>query len=105
MRDGVAECDLDIVADFVPQSLRVADTDGDSLAEVSFAYRLNCAGDVSPDEQKLLVLEGGEKFIMRGSAFSPYTQFQDPEAEPSQEVWPGSAYDDALRQFRELARG
>ena len=32
VRDGVPDCDLDMVADFVARSLRVADSDGDSCA-------------------------------------------------------------------------
>ncbi len=104
VRDGVTECDLDMVAEFAPQSLSVADVDGDSLGEVSLTYRLNCAGDISPGEQKLLVLEGGEKYILRGSPYSPYTSFEDPKPEPPSEAWPASTYDPALVQFRELAR-
>ena len=103
VRDGVPECELDMTADFVAGSLRVADSNDDGLAEVSFAYRLNCAGDVSPDEQKLLVLEGGEKYILRGLVFSQFMEFQDPEAEPSQSSWPGSAYNDELQRFRGFA--
>ena len=103
VRDGVPDCDLDMVADFVARSLRVADSDGDSLAGVSFAYRRNCARDVGPAVQQLLVLEGGEKYILRGSSFSQFTVFQDPEADPSQDSWPGSACNDELERFRGFA--
>ena len=99
VRDGVPDCDLHMVADFVARSLRVADSDGDSLAGVSFAYRRNCADDVGPEVQKLLVLEGGEKYILRGSSFSQFTVFQDPEPDPSQDSWPGSACNDELERF------
>ena len=104
VRDGVSECEVDMVAEFVSESLQVTDFDDDGYDEVSFAYRLNCSGDPSPDEQKLLVLEEGKKYILRGSVFSPYEPFEDPRPEPAPSAWPPGTYDDALFRFRNSAR-
>lgn len=66
IRDRVENCELDIVLRFVPSALRVTDLDGDGIGEITFAYRMSCRGDVSPDGLKLLLLENGSKYIIRG---------------------------------------
>jgi hypothetical protein len=66
VKDGVDDCDLDVVADFIHGATAVTDLDGDGLAELTFAYRTACKGDVSPDTLKLLLLRDGEKWILRG---------------------------------------
>ena len=105
VRDGVPECDVDMISEFVPGSLMVSDQDGDDIGEVSFAYQLNCAGDVTAAEQKLILLEGGKKYVLRGSAFSPYEEFVDPQPDPAPSAWPQFTYDTALVDFRRYARG
>jgi hypothetical protein len=66
VKDKVERCDLDITMRFEPKALSVTDLDGDRIGEVTFAYWMACRGDVSPDGLKLLVLEGGDKYIIRG---------------------------------------
>lgn len=69
VQDGTTDCaDADLSADFLEDSVRVTDEDGDGKAELSFAYDLNCTTDVSPSTRKLLVLEQGDKHILRGTA-------------------------------------
>ena len=41
--------------------------DADGVAELTFAYRTTCTSDVSPLTLKLLMLEQGAKYILRGS--------------------------------------
>lgn len=67
-QDDIQSCELDIVCDFVANSLAITDLDDDGLAEASFLYRLGCRGDVSPSNQKLLMYEDGKKYAMRGNA-------------------------------------
>ncbi len=64
--DFVRDCELDKVLDYRPGSLRVTDLDDDGIAEVTFAYELTCAGDVSPHTRKLLMYEGTAKYALRG---------------------------------------
>jgi len=66
-QDDVQSCELDIVCDFVANSLSITDLDDDGLAEVSFLYRLGCRGDASPANQKLLMYEDNKKFAVRGT--------------------------------------
>lgn len=103
--DGVEDCDLDWVSEFVPESLTVRDSDVDGYGEVEFAYEVGCRGDVGSNDLKLLLLEGGEKHILRGSTFSPFEQFEDPVPEPAADQWPGGSINDALTRFRAYATG
>lgn len=104
VRDGVDDCGWgDLTAQFVPQSLAVHDDDGDAVGEVTFTYHLACRTDVSAAEQKLLVLEDGRKYILRGHTSTPYQPFEDPVPEPAADQWPAGAYERAVARFRELA--
>lgn len=103
VRDGVDECPLDLTADFVSGSLDVHDDDEDGVGEVTFTYQLACRGDVSPAEQKLLVLEDGEKFILRGRTSIPGAGPADPAPEPAASRWPPAVYTRALDAFRDLS--
>lgn len=103
VRDGMPACPVDLTAEFVHGSLGVRDDDGDGIGEVHFAYRLACRGDVSPAEQKLLVLEDGKKYILRGETITAYASFVDPVPEPVPEGWPHGVYDKAIALFRDLA--
>lgn len=67
VKDGVSGCELDLVAEFVDRAIAVTDLDADGAAELTFAYRTTCAGDVSPLTLKLFVLEGQAKYVLRGT--------------------------------------
>lgn len=67
VRDQEGRCEFDLSAEFVKASLAVTDLDSDGIGEVSFAYKLGCRSDVSPITLKLLLLEGGKKYILRGT--------------------------------------
>ena len=66
VKDRQKDCQWDLTAEFIGASIGLSDLDADGLAEVTFAYKLNCTSDVSPGTLKLLVLEDGEKYIIRG---------------------------------------
>ena len=66
LHDFIDECDLDIVAEFVPGSFSVTDLDKDGKAEVWVAYRLACNGDISPSELKLVMHQGTTKYAKHG---------------------------------------
>ena len=48
-------------------ALTLTDLDYDNIAEITFIYRTTCTSDVSSSTQKLIMLEEGEKFALRGS--------------------------------------
>ena len=67
VRDFVAPCEMGgVTASFHDAARTITDLDGDGIAEVTFAYELSCRSDVSPGTYKLLVLENGRKYILRG---------------------------------------
>jgi hypothetical protein len=68
IREVVAPCALDLTADFVDGAIGVTDLDDDGEAELTFAYRFGCGGDVSPNTMKLIMLEGPQKYALRGES-------------------------------------
>src|SRR5262245_44258105 len=66
--DKVEDCeDADLTAEFRKGALEITDLDKDGIGEATFAYRLNCTTDYSPATLKLLLLENGDKYIIRGT--------------------------------------
>ena len=66
VKDFVNDCPFDVHLGLEDGSLQTSDLDGDGVAELTFAYRLSCASDVSPMDRKVLLLEDGDKYILRG---------------------------------------
>jgi hypothetical protein len=66
VKDRSEDCEFDNNTWFTENSLQITDLDKDGMGEVTFAYELLCTSDVSPAELKLLLLEGGDKYIIRG---------------------------------------
>ncbi len=67
VKDGVNECEFDVHAKIVKEAIGVTDLDGDGINEVTFAYLTTCTSDVSPQTLKLLLMEDGAKYIIRGT--------------------------------------
>jgi hypothetical protein len=57
----------DNVTEFTTGALEITDLDADGVGEITFAYQVDCVTDMTPLRYKLLVLEGGEKYIIRGT--------------------------------------
>jgi hypothetical protein len=66
LKDWEQGCDFDLMVDFDDRVFEVTDADGDGKAEVVLAYRLGCVSDVSPGPLKLMILEGPDKYAVRG---------------------------------------
>jgi hypothetical protein len=66
--DFIEDCELDMTVTHIPASVRLTDLDNDGDTEVSFLYELACRGDVSPLTLKLMMLEAGEKYAIRGTS-------------------------------------
>jgi hypothetical protein len=66
INDFVYDCPLDLTLEFIPNSLTITDLDNNGIAESTFLYRLSCKGDVSPDDMKLMMHEGENKYAIRG---------------------------------------
>ncbi len=66
MNDFINDCELDITCRFYDDHLAITDLDKNGLAEITMVYALSCRGDVSPNEKKLIMYEGGNKYAIRG---------------------------------------
>lgn len=67
IREELKACLFDLTNEVRATSVAVTDLDGDGIGELTFAYVSGCRSDVSPLNMKLLMLEGGDKHILRGS--------------------------------------
>ncbi len=65
--DFEKDCEFDRTLEFLKNDILLTDLDNDKVGEISFAYRKACISDVSPKELKLLILENGDKYIIRGN--------------------------------------
>ena len=60
-------CEYDLFLKFIENSIKVTDLDNDNNGEITFAYQKACISDISPKGLKLIMLENGNKFIIRGT--------------------------------------
>ncbi|MGF1663747.1 MAG: hypothetical protein ACFCVG_15020 [Kineosporiaceae bacterium] len=81
-------------------SVRVSDADGDGVAEVTTGWAVECPGEGEESAGKLSLLEGSDKYILRG----PLTG-GSPDPDPSSDDWPDGALDAAVQRYGEVFRG
>lgn len=75
--DFVKDCPFDVVIHHLEDAVYVSDLDEDGIGEIVFLYRTACTSDVSPSDQKLLLLEAGDKYIIRGTAGMEKTEWME----------------------------
>ncbi|MGB0522628.1 MAG: M949_RS01915 family surface polysaccharide biosynthesis protein [Flammeovirgaceae bacterium] len=77
----IQDCNFSNMLALSTESIRITDLDQDQYAEISFVYNLGCRSDVSRDPMKLMLLENGEKYAIRGqtrfSSDSPDKNFDE----------------------------
>jgi len=64
--DYIQDCEVDVTCSFYDNHLSITDLDSNGLAEITMVYALSCKGDVSPNEKKLILYEGTQKYAIRG---------------------------------------
>ncbi len=67
VKDRIEACQVDATCEFLPNSFTITDNDSNNLGEVTFLYKISCKGDVSPDDKKLIMYEGTNKYAIRGT--------------------------------------
>ena len=82
-------------------SVRVTDSDGDSVGEVTTGWTVTCPDDAGASLAKLSLLEGEEKYILRGPVDGDGAYTPDPAADS----WPAGALEVTDAMFRELFGG
>jgi len=68
VRDFVVDCVMgDPSVKFHEDSFAVTDLDNNGVAELTFGYQLgDCASDVRPTTYKVMLIDNGTKYILRG---------------------------------------
>jgi len=66
IQDFIDKCQVDLTLNYIPKSLTVTDLNNNGIAENTFIYKMSCKGDVSPNDLKLIMHEGKEKYAIRG---------------------------------------
>jgi hypothetical protein len=72
VKDRIMDCEVDATCEFFKGSFTITDKNANDIGEVCFLYKLSCKGDVSPDEKKLIMYEGTNKYAIRGSTIMIY---------------------------------
>ncbi len=67
LTDFVKDCEFDLIMNHL-DAVELSDIDNDNYGEIIFGYRLHCTSDVSPSNQKVLLFENGDKYILRGTS-------------------------------------
>lgn len=65
--DFVKDCEFDLLISHELDAISLTDFDQDEIGEITFVYRTHCTSDVSPSTQKLIMLEDGNKYPLRGT--------------------------------------
>lgn len=64
--DFIKDCPVDIITKFTDNTFTITDLNNNGIAEVWLMYEIACKGDVSPNNMKIIMYEGKQKFAMRG---------------------------------------
>ena len=65
-KELISDCEFDVSLYAQVGDWSVTDLDDDGLGEATFAWSSGCRSDVSPLTHKVLVVEDGEKYVLRG---------------------------------------
>jgi hypothetical protein len=100
INDFIKNCPLDISLSYIDKSISITDLDKNGIAESSFIYRMACKGDVSPDDMKLIMHEGENKYAIRGTMLLKITG----EKPYGGEMKIDASFDKAPKEFVEYAK-
>lgn len=67
MNDYEKDCMFDVEANFVENAFEVTDLNNNGIAETWLMYITACRSDVSPENMKIIMYEGQQKYAMRGN--------------------------------------
>jgi len=98
--DFVKACALDIQVKFKKNTLNVTDLNNDNVAEIWLMYNVECRSDIGPNEMKIIMYHGKQKYAMRGEDKVKITENQYEGGEYTFD----KAFDNAPEQFKEYAR-
>ncbi|MEO0339855.1 MAG: hypothetical protein AAF242_11625 [Bacteroidota bacterium] len=72
IKDSVTDCaDADLLLDFDTEAFSITDLDQDNIGELTFAYKMTCTTDVSPQTLILHLFEGDSDYTLVGDTEVP----------------------------------
>ena len=71
INDFVNKCDFHNELHLVENSFTLTDLNNDNYGEICFVYHLDCSNEASANEIKLMFLENGNKYAIRGTTTMP----------------------------------
>jgi hypothetical protein len=92
--ERIDRCDAHLLLAFCDEALSVTDLDEDGIGEITFAYARACGAQSAPATLKLLMLENGDKYVVRGTT----------DDEQGRGVTADPSFDDRAPAFLEHAR-
>ncbi len=104
VKEGGEPCEFADVTGFRANTIKVGDLDGDNVGEASFAYEVGCSNDPSPQSFKLLLLENGAKYILRGKTRIG-SDGGDFAPDPAFTQWPPNTEPFVRAEWARLSRG
>lgn len=104
VKDFYEDCDVVDHTDFQTDYITLSDIDNDDYAEITFTYRTGCNGDPTPVTQKLIMLEDGEKYAIRGTTLIDKKKFGFGEGTFGGETNVGGSFDSAPDGFLDFAK-
>ncbi len=66
LHDYVSECEFDVDASFISETIQITDLDSDDTGEIWMMYKSSCLSDFSPSDLKLMMFQNAQKYAMRG---------------------------------------
>lgn len=102
VKDMFENCDLADHTYFQKDYIKVTDLDKDNYGEITFTYRTGCNGDPTPVTQKLIMLENGEKYAIRGTTLIDMSKDSGPKYGGETKVDP--SFDKAPDEFLTFAK-
>jgi hypothetical protein len=100
IQDWEEKCDLVNHAQFRQKTINITDLNKDGKAELTFIYRLGCNGDPTPVTMKLIMLEDGEKYAIRGTTLVVLS----PEYKYGGEMNIDASFNKAPKEFLDFAK-
>jgi hypothetical protein len=98
--DFIKPCALDIYAKFKKNAFQITDLNNDNIAEIWLMYNVECRSDIGPNEMKIIMYQGQQKYAMRGQDKVKITENQYEGGEYTFD----KAFVNAPEEFREYAK-
>jgi len=74
VQDGAEPCSsppFGLENEFYKNSISITDLNNNGYAEITFMYYMLCASELTPVPTKLMLLENGKKYAIRGNSYIP----------------------------------